>query len=102
MITLLLFGLGACTREDQTGANSEAHKAGKAAYKIAQETREGAEKAGRKVRKAGEVAREGWQDEKNRDQEKAREVNQLSNGSRIEPERHAAQRPYRGRVAPGS
>jgi hypothetical protein len=70
MITLLLLGLGACTREDQTSPNSEAHKAGKAAYKIAQETRDAAEKAGRKLRKAGEEAREGWQEAKHEDQAK--------------------------------
>ena len=72
MTTFLLLGLGACTREDQQSANSEAHKAGKAAYKIAQETREAAEKAGRKLRKAGEEAREGWQEAKHEDQEKAK------------------------------
>ena len=70
MITFLLLGVGGCTREDQQSANSEAHKAGKAAYKIAQETREAAEKAGRKLRKAGEEAREGWQEAKHEDQAK--------------------------------
>ena len=70
MTTFLLLGLGACTREDQKSADSEAHKAGKAAYKIAQETREAAEKAGRKLRKAGEEAREGWNEAKHEDQAK--------------------------------
>ena len=67
MISFLLLGLGACTHEDQQSADSAAHKAGKAAYKIAQETREGAEKAGRKLRKAGEDAREGWNEAKHDD-----------------------------------
>jgi hypothetical protein len=71
-ITFLSLGLGACTRENQQSADSEAHKAGKAAYKIAQETREAAEKAGRKLRKAGEEAREGWQEAKHEDQAKAK------------------------------
>jgi hypothetical protein len=72
MITFLVLGLGACTREDQKSADSEAHKAGKAAYKIAQETRDAAEKAGRKLRKAGEEAREGWNEAKHEDQAKAK------------------------------
>ncbi len=69
-IALLLFGMGACTRRDQKSAESEARKAGKAAYKLAQETREAAEKAERKLRKAGEDARAGWNDAKHEDQAK--------------------------------
>ena len=72
LTTFLLLGLGGCTREDQQSADSAAHKAGKAAYKVAQETREGAEKAGRKLRKAGEEAREGWQEAKHEDQAKTK------------------------------
>ena len=70
LIAFLLLGLGACTREDQQSADSEAHKAGKAAYKIAHGTKEAAEKAGQKLRKAGEEAREGWNEAKHEDQAK--------------------------------
>jgi hypothetical protein len=70
MIAFLLLGLGACTRGDQKSAESEARKAGKAAYKLAQESREAAEKAGRKLRKAGEEARAGWNDAKHEDETK--------------------------------
>jgi hypothetical protein len=71
-LAFLLCGLGACSREDRRSAESEAHKAGKAAYKLARQTREAAEKADRKLRKAGEDAREGWNEAKHEDQAKAK------------------------------
>jgi hypothetical protein len=70
LIAFLLFGLGACSREDQQSADSQAHKAGREAYKIAHDTKEAAEKAGQKLRKAGEEARQGWNEAKHEDQAK--------------------------------
>jgi uncharacterized protein with WD repeat len=64
-----LLSLSACTRQEPPSAleNSEkrdtpARTAGRAAYKIAEETKAAAKKAGRELSKATKEAREGWKE----------------------------------------
>lgn len=78
----LAIAMGACTRHDtesaerraqrERDANSAAHKAGRAAYAITQETKEAARKAGQKIREASREMREGWSDAKHDAREKSK------------------------------
>jgi hypothetical protein len=70
LATLIALSLWACTRHDsrdaqaERDANSAAHKAGRAAYEITQESKEVAKKAGHKLREASREMRDGWNDAK--------------------------------------
>jgi hypothetical protein len=74
LAAFLTLTLGACTRHDtespesraqrERDANSAAHKAGRAAYEITQESKEAAKKAGHKIREASREMRDGWNDAK--------------------------------------
>jgi hypothetical protein len=84
LVTLGLFASSACTRQEmnretrktdeviQKDTESPAHKAGRAAHEIADETKEAARKAGAKLREAGREAREGWRDAKQEDRDAVR------------------------------
>ena len=65
ILTLAMVG-GACSRRDHDREleerNSVAHKVGKAAYSVAQESETLAKKAGRKLREATRDAHDGWKD----------------------------------------
>jgi hypothetical protein len=63
LTAFLAIGLAGCARDDDH-KDSAAREAGKAAYKIAQESKEALKKADRKLREAGHEAREGWKDAK--------------------------------------
>ena len=63
LAVLAALSLGACGRHD-TPENSAAHKAGRAAYEITQESKEVAKKAGHKLREASREMRDGWNDAK--------------------------------------
>ena len=69
LAALIALSLGACARRDTRDAqaehaNSAAHKAGRAAYQITQESKEVAKKAGHKLREASREMRDGWNDAK--------------------------------------
>jgi uncharacterized protein with WD repeat len=69
LVGVALLGLSACTRQEPPSAlegtetrDTPAKAAGRAAYKIAEETKEAAKKAGRELSKATKEAREGWKE----------------------------------------
>ena len=76
LVTFCLLGLGACarheTRDTYDTRDSAARKAGSAAYKIAEETKEAAKKAGTKLREAGREMHEGWKEAKQEDRPRDR------------------------------
>lgn len=68
VIAVLAVGLCACARRDfdkaESGPDTAARKAGRAAYDLAQETKEAAKKAGKKIKEASHDAHEGWKEAK--------------------------------------
>lgn len=73
LVGFCLLGLGACARHDTYDTrDSAARKAGSAAYKIAEETKEAAKKAGTKLREAGREMHEGWKEAKQEDRPRDR------------------------------
>ena len=68
VITMLAWGLGACARRDadrvESGPDTAARKAGRAAYDLAQETKAAAKKAGTKIKEASHDMHEGWKEAK--------------------------------------
>ncbi|MGI8743690.1 MAG: hypothetical protein ACR2NN_14170 [Bryobacteraceae bacterium] len=74
-VALLALGLGACTRhgsdrnaerarQTEVERDTAAHKAGRAAYDIAQEAEKAAKKAGQKLKETSHDMHEGWKDAK--------------------------------------
>lgn len=62
MLVVAIIGAG-CSRDDKH-RDSAAREAGKAAYKLAQDTRQAAKKADQELRKASREARDGWNEAK--------------------------------------
>jgi hypothetical protein len=67
-VMILTVGLGACARREServdSGPDTAAKKAGRAAYDLAQETKEVAKKAGKKIKEASHDVHEGWKEAK--------------------------------------
>jgi hypothetical protein len=63
VIAVFALGVASCTRHSEN-TDSTAREAGRAAYKIAQDTRQAAKKAGRKLHEASREARKGWNEAK--------------------------------------
>ena len=67
-ISALAVSLCACARRDadrvESGPDTAARKAGRAAYDLAQETKAAAKKAGAKIKEASHDMHEGWKEAK--------------------------------------
>ena len=63
VVTVFALGIAGCTRHSES-TDSAAREAGRAAYKIAQDTRQAAKTAGRKLHEASREARKGWNEAK--------------------------------------
>jgi len=63
VVAVFAIGVAGCTRHSEH-TDSAAREAGRAAYKIAQDTRQAAKKAGRKLHEASGEARKGWNEAK--------------------------------------
>jgi hypothetical protein len=63
VIAVFALGVASCTRHSEN-TDSTAREAGRAAYKIAQDTRQAAKTAGRKLHEASREARKGWNEAK--------------------------------------
>lgn len=70
MIVLVMAGIGlsACGRNDSDQRNSAARAAGRAAYRLSEQTKKAAKELRRDVRQAGKEARQGWNQAKHEDQ----------------------------------
>lgn len=68
IITMVALALGACGRREadrvESGPDTAARKAGRAAYDLAQETKEAAKKAGTKIKEASHDMHQGWKEAK--------------------------------------
>ena len=70
IIGIIIFGLSlsACARREsdriESGPDTAARKAGRAAYDLAEETKAAAKKAGTKIKEASHDMHEGWKEAK--------------------------------------
>jgi hypothetical protein len=69
MIVLLMAGIGlsACGRKESDQRDSAAREAGRAAYRLSEQTKKAAKELRRDVRQAGKEARQGWDQAKHED-----------------------------------